>query len=610
MKNSDRGTFPWKLFTRIFFIQLVIVVGLSGLAGFTVHSVYRRDFIRQTAETWWPALEEYRVDSKWCDEASKKLSSKGELKFTLIDLKTQHVICTKMVVSEGSQAGISSNIEMQNPFQGSDVMQAIDQGRGQKVIELAHGSWLVMSQLHDERYVVRLALHLENLEQSLANLDRALFGVFLLLSLALMGALVWLSLRWTSALGRALLRMTNLVNEEVTYANDPQLEDVDDEVGEWSELETSIHELEQNLREKNDWLLREREELEGVLCALQEAILAVDTEGHPLFFNAPYVATFGEIFTIFIERFRDPAMVHAFQECLSELTPKSVEIELTGQDSLQKRFAVAFTPLFASDDTVYGVAIVFHDITEVRKTEKVRIDFVANVSHELRTPLTSIQGYAETLAADFRRGEYEQVDRYLAVIEKNIQRLVTLINDLLDLSSLDSGVALHREEFLVESLTQRVIDRLQKKCDEKKISLQLIVSEAAREKMLFADSHRVEQVLTNLLDNAIKYTPPSGITKIQWDVVRLDDKGPTFTLIVKDSGPGIAPEHQARLFERFYRVDKARSRELGGTGLGLAIVKHSMLVHGGRAWVKSELGRGAEFICEFPYCENPETKAI
>ncbi len=230
-------------------------------------------------------------------------------------------------------------------------------------------------------------------------------------------------------------------------------------------------------------------------------------------------------------------------------------------------------------------------IVALKKAEKMRIEFVANVSHELRTPLTSIKGYAETLLQDIEEDRKPDPE-FLKIILKNSNRLLALINDLLDLSAIESGAdELHPAELNLKEITDHVIIHLESLAAKKQTK---IVSELMTDR-LYADPKRVEQVLTNLIDNAIKYCPNGSTIKVLWQI------GPgTVDLRVSDNGPGIAEKYLDRLFERFYRLDKGRSREMGGTGLGLSIVKHIMQRHNGTVNVESSLGQGTTFVCRFP----------
>lgn len=230
-------------------------------------------------------------------------------------------------------------------------------------------------------------------------------------------------------------------------------------------------------------------------------------------------------------------------------------------------------------------------IVALKRAEKMRIDFVANVSHELRTPLTAIKGYTETLIQDLEEGRPAEPD-FLRIILKNSNRLLALIDDLLDLSSIESGAdELHRVEVDTEDATSHVIERLANIARAKQSKLETEFQCA----QVFADPKRIEQVLTNLAENAIKYSPPGSTIRIIWN-----SAPGGVQLTVADNGPGI-PAHQLdRLFERFYRLDKGRSREMGGTGLGLSIVKHIMQRHQGTVSVESALGQGTQFRCWFP----------
>ncbi len=230
-------------------------------------------------------------------------------------------------------------------------------------------------------------------------------------------------------------------------------------------------------------------------------------------------------------------------------------------------------------------------INKLKEVEQLRIDFVANVSHEIRTPLTSIKGFADTLLEDATSGRPITAELITPIV-RNCERLSNLINDLLDLSALDAQKSLEKEMINAREVTEKVFAQLQSLFTQKSQSANFQCEGIT----VWGDAHRIEQVLINLLDNASKYTPAGRKIEARWFV---DNKNKTI-LEVKDNGPGIAPEHLERLFERFYRVDKGRSRSLGGTGLGLAIVKHIMMVHGGTVQGSSEVGKGSIFRCEFP----------
>ena len=257
-----------------------------------------------------------------------------------------------------------------------------------------------------------------------------------------------------------------------------------------------------------------------------------------------------------------------------------------------KHFEIYGAPIISNDNEWKGIVLVFHDITELKKLEQVRKDFVANVSHELKTPVTSIKGFAETLL-DGAMNERETLHSFLQIIQKESDRLQSLIYDLLELSRIErEGFQLTIERVDLHQIVHDVLHTLEKNAAKKRISL---AYENGRSCIIEGDRLRIQQILFNLVTNAISYTPPRG--KV---TVTLSEENDHVKLSVNDTGIGIEKEEIPRIFERFYRVDKARSRNSGGTGLGLAIVKHLVDAHKGDIVVDSELGKGSCFTVLLP----------
>ncbi|HLD98975.1 MAG TPA: ATP-binding protein [Bdellovibrionota bacterium] len=345
-------------------------------------------------------------------------------------------------------------------------------------------------------------------------------------------------------------------------------------------------------------LRTERDELATVMSAISDAVLAINSDETVLFYNTRLVSLFGgeglESRSRLREIFKQPDVLGAYDAAIRENRMSALTAVPFEDGSGRRFFSISVSPLRKGTEAVYGAVGVFHDVTDLKKAEQIRIDFVANVSHELRTPLTAIKGYADTLIQDFQEGRSVQKE-FVEIIARNTERLMNLINDLLDLSSLETGESSHawlKCEVSPREITDRVIRQMRGVVERKKHSIKV----EYEVETVQADSHRLEQVLVNLFENAVKYTPSGGLISILWKKV----SGSAVVLKITDSGPGIPAEHHARLFERFYRVDKARSREQGGTGLGLAIVKHIMQRHGGSVEVESAPGRGSSFICVFP----------
>jgi two-component system phosphate regulon sensor histidine kinase PhoR len=253
------------------------------------------------------------------------------------------------------------------------------------------------------------------------------------------------------------------------------------------------------------------------------------------------------------------------------------------------------------DDEACAV-FVFHDVTAIRRLEKVRKDFVANVSHELRTPLTSIKGYVEALL-DGAKDRPDEAQRFLDIIHKQADRLNLIIEDLLQLSQIESGqVAFKQEPVRMDGLVERTVAMIKPLADKKRHEVS--VSLPSGLPPVLGDEERLVQVLVNLLDNAVKYTPEGGRIAVTGRAIGKGHAG-RVELCVADTGVGIPEADRPRVFERFYRVDKARSRELGGTGLGLSIVKHIVEAHHGEIWVEANRPGGSRFLFRLPIALDP-----
>lgn len=367
-----------------------------------------------------------------------------------------------------------------------------------------------------------------------------------------------------------------------------------DEPGEWYELERALNRLGRDLRQKTIRLSREKTELRAIMSAVSEAVLAISKDKRVLFYNPQFAFLFNVQVpnpdARITEILRSPDVLEAYNEALltGQVMRREVEINVSSERR-SRIFQLSVAPLQKKHNLeIYGAVGILHDITELKQAERIRIEFVANVSHELRTPLTAINGYLQTLVEDVAKGRVEQAQEFLKIVTQNVTRLKSLVEDLLDLSALESGKELRIEAVDVREITESVLKQVAP------LEHQIHISYDFDE--MFADSARLEQVLRNLMENAVRYVPKGRSIEVRWRKV----KPGMVELHVKDDGPGIAPVHQKRLFERFYRVDESRSRAAGGTGIGLSLVKHIVQRHGGQVYVQSEVGKGSEFVCEFP----------
>ncbi len=288
------------------------------------------------------------------------------------------------------------------------------------------------------------------------------------------------------------------------------------------------------------------------------------------------------------EVIRDFNLHDAFRRALEEDQVSDIKLEL--HSAAQQKYDVHIAPIRL--DGKKSAIGFFYDVTQIEHLERVRQEFLSNISHELRTPLTAIMAFVETLE-DGAIEDAENNLRFLGVIRKNAERMHHLINDILELSSIESGgVKIHLKNIKLAALVDEIFINLSAKAAEREIRL---VNDVNKDEYVKADALRLEQMLTNLIDNAVKFNRPAGSV-----TVRLNNSAEKNSISVTDEGEGIPGEHLQRIFERFYRTDRARSREIGGTGLGLAIVKHLARLHGGEVAVKSAPGEGACFIVELP----------
>lgn len=292
---------------------------------------------------------------------------------------------------------------------------------------------------------------------------------------------------------------------------------------------------------------------------------------------------------------RNPAIYSAFAAAVARATRTEVKVE-TSQGPERRVYDLHVAPLrqrgIVAGSDVRGAVGVFFDITRLERLERVRQEFLSNVSHELRTPLTAIITFVETLE-EGAIDEPENNRRFLAVIRRNAERMHGLINDILELSAIEAGtVTVEARPVRLAALVGECFTTLAARADERRLTL---LNEVAPDVQVHADPRRLEQMLTNLVDNAVKFNAEGGEVR-----VRHEREGARDRITITDKGEGIAPEHLPRIFERFYRIDRARSRSLGGTGLGLAIVKHLARAHGGEATVLSAPGEGSAFTIELP----------
>ena len=335
--------------------------------------------------------------------------------------------------------------------------------------------------------------------------------------------------------------------------------------------------------------------LEVMMGGMREGVLVVDGEKFVVASNRAAREIFGPSKAApegrrLSDLTRNPAIHSVFTSALDRREQAGSKVEMQGPGG--PIFDLRVVPLrLDTEDNSHGALGVFFDITRLERLERVRQEFLSNVSHELRTPLTAILAFVETLE-DGALEDRDSNRRFLSIIRRNAERMHNLIDDILELSAIEAGtVQVSIEPVPLHMLANDVLTALASRAAARRVTLS---NEVLADAIVFADARRLEQMLTNLVDNAIKFNREDG------SVIVRHERGATDRIIVTDTGDGIPPEHIKRIFERFYRIDRARSREMGGTGLGLAIVKHLARAHNGDVSVSSTPGQSSTFIIELP----------
>ena len=445
---------------------------------------------------------------------------------------------------------------------------------------------------------LRLGLPMTTFDRDVAKLHKDLalaFGIAFLIAVALS---VWLARSITKPLSEITVAAQRLAKGDhaVRIRTGSR-----DEVG---LLANSLNHMTDQLRTTIEELSEDRSQLLAMLTSMVEGVMVLDRRGRVLQIN-PALERMFDITRMEVrghpcsDVFRHPQLDTLVSTVLTKRMNKEDEILLHPSG---RRLHIEASVTESDRENDACAILVFHDMTELRRLEMVRKDFVANVSHELRTPLTSIRGYIEALL-DGAKDDPESSTQFLNIILKQSDRLNLILEDLLQLSKIESGqVHFKREPLHIQSIIERTLAMIKPLADKKRHRLVSFVED--HQPSVLGDEDRLIQILSNLLDNAVKYTPENGTITVAAHPVSDDAEQPSTVtaveLSVTDTGIGIPEMERPRVFERFYRVDKARSRELGGTGLGLAIVRHIAEGLGGRVWVEANTPTGSRFVVRLP----------
>jgi two-component system phosphate regulon sensor histidine kinase PhoR len=495
---------------------------------------------------------------------------------------------------------------MENHADRPEVQQAIAEGRGEAVHRSATLDRELVYQAvryqepGGQSIIIRLAVPLSEIDSSARELRRRLFVASALM--LLIGAIV--SLAFTRRFAARIERLKDLSQRiaEGNFRPVPR-EGPRDEL---SELADSLNQTAARLDLQIQMLSGERNRSSAILRSMVEGVAVIDAQERLVFYNRAFSEIFGVDNSVaegktLIEVVRNAELVGLIRKVLRG--GEGLQSDIAMGIATVQNFSVTAAPVKALEPTnggqepanakPSGAVVVLHDVTELRRLERVRQDFVANVSHEFKTPLTAIQGFAETLLGG-ALDDPSSNRRFLDIIRNHAMRLARLTNDLLKLARIEAG-KLEVEFFPVGlmELIEGCAETTLMKASRKQITLEIEVAPGLP--AVRGDAGLLRDVLQNLLDNAVQYTPEGGHIH-----VTAEARNREAVITVSDTGIGIPAPEKERIFERFYRVDAARSREAGGTGLGLSIAKHIVEAHSGRLWVESVIGEGSKFSFSVP----------
>jgi len=579
--------YPGHLVVTFFTLLVCFAIFTSALERF-----YRRQVAENLEALALFTTEQVRAgfssgDLEGLNAAAVSLGSKSPARITLI-------------FPDGTVAGESakSREQMENHRDRPEVKTAIEEGRTGQSMRFSSSVRKIMLYVAVPVYrdnalvgIVRTAMPLLRMNEVLSGMEHSLFfgGVVILLLAAILSAFV------SRRISKPLERIKQGAERFAAGDFSCRLHSLGSaEVGALAE---TMNQMAAQLEERLQTVSKERNQREAVLSSMVEGVLAVDTDGHIISLNKA-AAQFFNVFQpetapgrSIEEVFRNVKLQRFVAEVLEGQDTR--ECELVIQSNQTYYLQARGTNLFGTQNSRIGAVVVFNDVSRLRRLENLRRDFVANVSHELKTPITSIKGFVETLLDGAIKDPVE-AERFLKIVARHADRLNAIIEDLLMLSRLEQGgkEGMELQQAEICALVNSAVEVCARRASEKNIS---IAVECAGELTAIVNPPLVEQALINLIGNAVKYST-DGKTVI---VSACADNG-GIVLSVKDQGYGIEKQHLDRIFERFYRVDKGRSRQEGGTGLGLSIVKHIAQAHGGTVSVQSRYGEGSTFSIFLP----------
>ncbi|MCE5003886.1 MULTISPECIES: two-component system histidine kinase PnpS [Staphylococcus] len=563
-----------KFYHKLLIILTTITVVSFLILGFIVHnSIYTISVEHQKKELQKHAQQIISLHHNHNDRRIQSLAETYESNILILDKGKTYRVNTKQDFNiEKRKAELLRQLKSENP------VYILDGKAGEYLFGIEKGNvTLLMSGEYDTVYALQMQ-----------------FWKYLILMGIVFIALIFFTVRY---INRTYIQPIN----EVSYAaslltqGNYRVRVPESSVKETRELYVTINVLARRLERLNSEQKIQRNRLVTTLENIPSAVLMIDKHGNIVVANKTFYDIFNENTNVEqqnYEKLLHPTLKKLVVEGFRTEKPVYDQVELLLNQIHQKFFDTSCVPILTrTKKRLQGMVIVLHDITQLKKLENLRRDFVANVSHELKTPITSIKGFTETLL-DGAKNDEASLDMFLNIMLKESNRIQSLVDDLLDLSKIEQNTELDKHSIRLSKVAHHALEMIQPLAQDKNIEL---IDEINDNVTAMADESKMSQVIVNLLSNAVNYSPPDKTITI-----RVYNKERCKVIEVIDQGIGIAKEETYRIFERFYRVDKARSRDSGGTGLGLSITKHIVEGYQGTIEVESELGKGSIFRVQLP----------
>src|SRR5438093_1299812 len=573
----------FRLHSRLVLWNLLIIGLISATLGYFLNFSLRREIEKEIERQ---LLDQSKLAAAYLAKAdeAKPMDEQADELGRLLNVRVTVIAHDGRVLGD-SEVEASQLPNLENHRLRPEVQQAVREGTGSaiRLSDTLNVQFIYVARRLDP-YILRVAMPLGSVDAFVRDL-RSKLAVAMLIALGLtlvFGYIVF-------GLVSRPLREISTASKKLAAGNlDMRLPISGDE--EIAALGTSLNTMAQNLSGKMTELSQGKQRLESILEAMGQGVMVLDQNGRITLTNTSVGALLGADRALTgktpLEVFRSPDLENAVREVVAGGGPRVLEMPIGPGRIVQANVA----PVPNRSGNIESVVVVFHDLTEIRRTEKMRRDFVANVSHEFKTPLTSIRGYAETLLSGAKDDPTIAPD-FLRTIETNAKYLEALVNDLLTLARLEAEVPAKMERVSLRSIINEQIESRKNAIRERNIDVTVNCPDVE----IQADRSRLSTAVSNLIDNAIHYNRPGGAIRIS-----AEQQNGTLNVSVADSGHGIPSHELQRIFERFYRVDKSRTRESGGTGLGLSIVKHAIESQGGTISVASRLGSGSTFTIRLP----------